>query len=298
MAWNGSGVFSRTNGTNNGSDVWEQDKGDGTKIVASLHDVHDEDLADGIQACLAKNGENAATADLPMGGFIHTGVGAGTALTHYARLSQVIADPHNFGGTSTGAANVFAFSLPIAVSAYATGQIVRFIAHQSSTGACTLNANSVGSIALTDYYGVMGANSIRTGDHVVAFHNGTNFVRIPMNGARKQTFTLTLVPYTTMVLSSVVTLKAVQGRDEAGVSINASASFTVDAGTPTDIISFNVGIAAVTASTLSCSVWGGSGYHSCNAIISGSTVQVRKLDGAFTAGALRYLYVSGTYPDA
>ena len=67
MAWNGSGTFSRTNGDNTGSTTWQQDKADGDKITASRHDTHDQDLADGINACLAKNGENAATADIDFG---------------------------------------------------------------------------------------------------------------------------------------------------------------------------------------------------------------------------------------
>jgi hypothetical protein len=67
MAWNGSGTFTRTNGDNTGSGLWQQDKADGDLIVASRHDTHDQDLASGINACLAKNGENAMTGNLDMG---------------------------------------------------------------------------------------------------------------------------------------------------------------------------------------------------------------------------------------
>ena len=68
MGWDGSGNFTRTNGDNTGSTTWQRDKADGDRISASRHDSHDQDLADGIAACLAKNGENAMTADLDMGG--------------------------------------------------------------------------------------------------------------------------------------------------------------------------------------------------------------------------------------
>jgi hypothetical protein len=68
MAWNGSGAFSRTNGTHTGSTVWTQDKDAGTKIVSNRHDTHDQDLADGINACIAKNGENAMTAAFDLNG--------------------------------------------------------------------------------------------------------------------------------------------------------------------------------------------------------------------------------------
>ena len=68
MAWNGSGAFSRTNGTHTGSTVWTQDKDAGTKIVSNRHDTHDQDLADGINACIAKNGENYMTGALDLNG--------------------------------------------------------------------------------------------------------------------------------------------------------------------------------------------------------------------------------------
>lgn len=64
MSWNGSGTYSRTNGTHSGSTTWVQDRDNSDKILATRHDTHDQDLADGINACLAKNGENAMTGDL------------------------------------------------------------------------------------------------------------------------------------------------------------------------------------------------------------------------------------------
>jgi hypothetical protein len=63
MAWNGSGTYSRTNGTNTGATTWADDAGDGTKILAARHDTHDEDIATAINACLTKNNETKPTAD-------------------------------------------------------------------------------------------------------------------------------------------------------------------------------------------------------------------------------------------
>ena len=68
MAWNGSGAFSRTNGTHTGSTVWTQDKDAGTKIVSNRHDTHDQDLSDGINSCIAKNGENYMTGAFDLNG--------------------------------------------------------------------------------------------------------------------------------------------------------------------------------------------------------------------------------------
>jgi len=78
MAWS-AGLFSRTNGVNVGTDAWAQDKAAGVKIVTSRHDAHDQDLAAGINNCLTKDGQNEATANIPLGGFKITGLDVGTA---------------------------------------------------------------------------------------------------------------------------------------------------------------------------------------------------------------------------
>lgn len=75
MPWNGSGSFTRTNGDNTGATLWEQDAADGVDIVTDRHDTHDQDLASGINDCLTKDGQNAATADLNLGGFRYTNSG-------------------------------------------------------------------------------------------------------------------------------------------------------------------------------------------------------------------------------
>jgi hypothetical protein len=60
MPWS-SGTFSRTNGVNIGTQVWQNDAADGVKIRADRHDTHDQDLAAGINQCINKDGSNTAT---------------------------------------------------------------------------------------------------------------------------------------------------------------------------------------------------------------------------------------------
>lgn len=62
MAWQGDGTFTRSNGTNSGDETWQDDAAAGTAIRADRHDTHDQDLADGIAACLTKNNETKPTA--------------------------------------------------------------------------------------------------------------------------------------------------------------------------------------------------------------------------------------------
>ena len=79
--WNGSGTFTRGDGAREGATTWTQAKAATQKINAAAHDTHDEILADGIQACLAKNGENAMTGNLNMGGF---------SLSNWTQASNVV----------------------------------------------------------------------------------------------------------------------------------------------------------------------------------------------------------------
>ena len=88
MPWSG-GTFTRTNGVYSGAFVWNDDKTAGTKITAAHHDTHDEDLADGIDNCMAKDGTNAATANLDMGNFKLRNMANGIATTDAATVAQL-----------------------------------------------------------------------------------------------------------------------------------------------------------------------------------------------------------------
>ena len=92
MAWNGTGTYSRNNGTYTGSAIWNSEANDGTPAISSSnHDTHDQDLATAINACLTKNGENAATANLDLGGFLLQSSGTPSADTDVAVHGDVIA---------------------------------------------------------------------------------------------------------------------------------------------------------------------------------------------------------------
>lgn len=84
MSWSGSGSFNRAYN-------WTNDAAAGIPITASRMDAEDDNFATGINACLAKNGENAATNNLNIGGHRLTFVGAGSAAT----------DASTIGGTET-----------------------------------------------------------------------------------------------------------------------------------------------------------------------------------------------------
>lgn len=89
MPWSG-GTFTRSNGVFTGSLVWTDDKNAGTKITSAHHDTHDQDLAQGINACLNKNGQNSPTANISWGGYKITSLSYGSADKDSATYGQTI----------------------------------------------------------------------------------------------------------------------------------------------------------------------------------------------------------------
>lgn len=83
MAWNGLGQFVL-------NPLYSPEV-NGTIIDAVRYNGLTSDLAAGITASIAKNGENVPLANLPMGGFKHTGVAPATAAGQYLEYSQAIA---------------------------------------------------------------------------------------------------------------------------------------------------------------------------------------------------------------
>lgn len=89
MAWQADGTFLRRNPDFAGTDVWQQDQSAAIKIIASRHDIHDEDLALGIADCINLDGYNSMRANLNIGGNKVIGVADGTAPTDVATYGQL-----------------------------------------------------------------------------------------------------------------------------------------------------------------------------------------------------------------
>ncbi len=106
--------------------VARRDAGSPTnKIGATEMMVQEQDLADGLEACIKHNGDIAATANLPMGGFLHTNVGAATARTNYTRVAELQDSSHTWiaGG---GTADAITATYAPALSALTNGCLVGF----------------------------------------------------------------------------------------------------------------------------------------------------------------------------
>lgn len=107
MAFNGSGVFQRLYN-------WVNDAAASIKIRADRMDAEMDGFATGLSTCITKDGQTTITANLPMSTYRHTGVGAASSRTDYARFDQLQDGKTNWvaaGGTSD--AITAAYSIPL-----------------------------------------------------------------------------------------------------------------------------------------------------------------------------------------
>mgnify|MGYP001202504890 CR=1 FL=1 len=85
--------------------------------------------------------------------------------------------------TDTGTVDAYAVTLRPAPSAYTTGLLIRFKAISANTGACTLDVNTLGAIALKKNVSQDLANGdILAGQVVEAVYDGTNFQTVTSIG--------------------------------------------------------------------------------------------------------------------
>lgn len=105
MAWNGAGVYTLLYS-------FVQDAANGIKILASRQDAMWQDLAtNGFGNTITRDGQGSASANQPMNGYVHTGVGNATALNQYASASQVQSGSLGFAvGAGSGDAVTATFS--------------------------------------------------------------------------------------------------------------------------------------------------------------------------------------------
>lgn len=152
MPRNGSGSFTRS----------VSDYTAGTDILADDMNSEMDDIATALTDSLAKDGQTTPTANLPMGGYRHTGVGNSSARNQYAATGQVQDSAFLWGGTAGGTADARTITPTPAISAYAAGQVFRFInGAAANTGAATL---AVSGLTATAIRKGAGATALDAGD--------------------------------------------------------------------------------------------------------------------------------------
>jgi hypothetical protein len=195
MSFNGSGTFViNTTG---------QPVVTGTIISSTAFNALTADLATGLSTTLTKDGQTTPTANIPMGTFKITGLGAGTSSTDAVNLSQL----QNSTGTflTVSGTDTITGTVSPSLTAYAVGQIFAFVAAATNTGAVTINISSLGAKSITR----LGATALIAGDLIinsVAFivYDGTQFQLLNPNTFTNITFTgnATFAAYTETITAS------------------------------------------------------------------------------------------------
>lgn len=115
MAFDGNGVFVRLYS-------WVNDAAANIKIRADRMDNEMNGFATGLSTCITKDGQTNVTANLPMAGFRHTGVGDAVARSNYASFGQV-QDGKTAWADAGGTADAITASYSIPITTLVDGQL-------------------------------------------------------------------------------------------------------------------------------------------------------------------------------
>lgn len=100
MPFNGVGVFQRLYN-------WTADQAAGIFVRNDRMDADTDDIALGLSNCITRDGQSAATANIPLGGFKLTGVGTGAAATDGVNFAQVFVAPSFTSGITVSGGITF-----------------------------------------------------------------------------------------------------------------------------------------------------------------------------------------------
>ena len=157
---------------------------------------------------MTKDGQTVPTANIPMGGFKLTGLGAGTSATDAAQFGQLQNAPVATLITVAGADTITG-TLVQTLTAYATGQQFSFVAAGTNTTAVTLNIDGLGAKAVTRTGAVaLAAGALVSGQMAIVEYDGTRFQLINANAFTNLTVSGALTVGTTLAVTGVATLTA------------------------------------------------------------------------------------------
>jgi len=173
VSYNGSGTF---NINSAGQPVVS-----GTVISSTAFNALTADLGTGLTTALTKDGQTTPTANIPMGTYKITGLGAGTVATDAVRLGQL----QNFS-TSTlitvAGTDTITGTVSPSLTAYTAGQIFSFVVGATNTGAVTLNIDGLGAKAVTRTGAIaLVAGGMVTGQVALVEYDGTRFQLLDPN---------------------------------------------------------------------------------------------------------------------
>ena len=167
MSFDGSGTYTPPTGTA----AVERNL-----ISTSAFNTLIQDIASALTKMICKDGQSTPSANIPLGGNKLTGVGAGTAITDAATITNHVNQTGVYCAVG-GTVDAITLAPTPAWTAYTQGQMVLFLASGANTGAVTLNVSGLGAIALQKN----GTTALAAGDIpaagalVIAVYSGAQF---------------------------------------------------------------------------------------------------------------------------
>lgn len=153
---------------------WTDDRDAGTKILATRFDTEMDGMVTNLNNRLDKDGSVTPTANQPMGGFRHTGVGNASARDNYSAAGQIQDNSLNYV-VAAGSANAITLDLTPSITAYATGQVFYFKAASANTAATTVNIDSVGAKNIYENGAALQGGEIQADFMYAIVYDGTQF---------------------------------------------------------------------------------------------------------------------------
>lgn len=168
MPYNGSGVY-----TPPGADFPAVAL---TLIQSTKFNNVVNDLSSALSSVIVADGQRAASAALPMGGFRHTNVGNAGNRNEYASAGQVQDSTFNWCGTAGGTADALTLTTAPAITAYAAGQEFTFKSGAAAnTGAATVAVSGLAVKAIQKDGAALAAGDIAISKWYRIVYDGAAF---------------------------------------------------------------------------------------------------------------------------
>lgn len=134
-------TFTRTDGTRTGTQVWEEARDAGVKILAADHDTHDQDIGSALNTILP---------ELQAGSWL-------------------------WAGDVSASSNVLTITMTPAITSYVSGQMIRFKCTGNNSGAVTAVVNGLASKAVNANGLPLNANALVSGSTYTMIYDGADF---------------------------------------------------------------------------------------------------------------------------
>lgn len=146
-----------------------------TPITAAAFNAYTADVATALSNRICKDGQTTPTANIPLGGYKLTSVGAATARTDAASIATIQDGTGVYVGTVGGTANAITLTPSPAIAAYATGQQFSFMPSATNTGAATVAISGLAAKNIFSGTAPCIGGELTTQQIVTVQYDGTQF---------------------------------------------------------------------------------------------------------------------------